>query len=162
MLRLLRSTAAALVGIASALAASPSAANAQASPAKSTRTSAMARTLLELEDSWATALVKRDGVVFRRLLAPGFVYTEDDRLMSRDDVLHEVVSGSDTVTAANNEDMVVHDFGTTAVVTGWLIVRGRGSSGSFDRRYRFTDTWVKQNGTWRIVAAQDYLVPSKR
>jgi len=39
------------------------------------------RTVLRLEDSWASALVKRDSVVFNRLLAPGFVYTENDQLM---------------------------------------------------------------------------------
>ncbi len=117
------------------------------------------RALLRLEDDWARALVKRDTVVFERLLAAGFVYTEDDTTMDRATVLHEVGSGSDTVTAARNEDMQVHRFGATALVTGWLIVQGRGSNGSFDRRYRFTDTWVKGGGRWQIVGAQDYLVP---
>lgn len=159
MARLLHSIA--FVGISSALALSPSGARAQAAGPKAPAMTAAARSLLQLEDSWATALVKRDAAVFRRLLAPGFVYTEDDKLMSRDDVLREVASGSDTVTAAHNEDMVVHEFGTTAVVTGWLIIQGHGSAGAFDRRYRFTDTWVKRNGSWRIVAAQDYLVPRK-
>ena len=118
------------------------------------------RVLLRLEDDWAVALVRRDGAVFRRLLADGFIYTEDDRSMSRDEVLHEVVAGADTVTAAHNEDMQVHRFGQTAIVTGWLVVAGHGPGGPFDRRYRFTDTWVRRGGRWQIVAAQDYLVPS--
>jgi ketosteroid isomerase-like protein len=121
-----------------------------------------ARALLRLEDDWARALVKRDTVVFQRLLAPGFVYTEDDKTMDRATVLHEVASGSDTVTAAHNEAMQVHRFGTTALVTGWLVVQGRGSSGSFTRRYRFTDTWVKRRGGWQIVGAQDYVVPEPK
>jgi hypothetical protein len=119
-----------------------------------------ARALLRLEDQWASALVKRDSVVFNRLLAPGVVYTENDQIMDRAAVLHAVVAGSDTVTAAHNEGMEVHRYGTvTAVVTGWLVVRGRSSSGEFDRRYRFTDTWVKHGGHWHIVAAQDYVAP---
>ena len=117
------------------------------------------RALLRLEDDWARALVKRDTVVFQRLLASGFVYTENDKTMDRATVLHEVGSGSDTVTAAHNEAMEVHRFGATALVTGWLVVQGRGSSGSFDHRYRFTDTWVKRRGRWQIIGAQDYLVP---
>src|SRR5712672_4635721 len=117
-----------------------------------------ARALLWLEDEWASALVKRDSVVFSRLLAPGFVYTENDQMMDRAAVLHSVVAGSDTITAAHNEAMEVHRYGTvTAVVTGWLVVRERGSSGPFERRYRFTDTWVKRSGRWHIVAAQDYV-----
>src|SRR5437764_4853352 len=74
------------------------------------------RALLRLEDDWARALVKRDTVVFQRLLASGFVYTEDDKTIDRATVLHEVGSGSDTVTAAHNEAMEVHRFGATALV----------------------------------------------
>jgi hypothetical protein len=114
--------------------------------------------LMKLEDSWATGLVKRDGALFQRLLAPGFVYTEDDKLMSRDQLLREITSGTDTITAARNEGMQVHRFGeATAIVTGWLILNGRGSGGAFTRRFRYTDTWVKLRGNWQIVAAQDYL-----
>ena len=149
-----------LIVLSSLLVCTVSFASAQQPKSAATRTPDE-RAVLDLEEAWAKAVVKRDAATFKRLLSPGFVYTEDDKLMSRDDVLREVASGSDTVTAAHNEDMVVHEFGTTAVVTGWLIVQGRGSAGAFDRRYRFTDTWVKRNGSWRIVAAQDYLVPRK-
>lgn len=118
------------------------------------------RELLRLEDGWASALVKRDTVAFKRLLADGFVYTENDQVMDRAAVLEFVSRGSDTVEAAHNEAMQVHRYGpVTAVVTGWLIVQGRGPQGAFNRRYRFTDTWVKRNNGWQIVAAQDYLAP---
>jgi ketosteroid isomerase-like protein len=117
------------------------------------------RAVLQLEDGWARAVVQRDSTTFERLLADGFVYTENDRLEGRGDVLHDVVAGSDTVRAAHNEAMQVHCFGTTAVVTGWLVLEGRGADGAFLRRYRFTDTWVRQAGHWRIVAAQDFVAP---
>jgi ketosteroid isomerase-like protein len=119
--------------------------------------------LLRSEDGWAAALVKRDAAYFNRMLAPAFVYTEDAKVMTRADVLRDATSGTDTVTAAHNEDMVVHQAGAvTAVVTGILVVEGRSSGKRFAHRYRFTDTWVKQNdGQWQIVAAQDYLIPPK-
>jgi Domain of unknown function (DUF4440) len=117
------------------------------------------RELLKLEDDWASALVKRDRVTFERLLADGFVYTENDQTMDRATVLNSVVAGADTVVVAHNEQLQVHRFGAvTAVVTGWLVVGGRGVTGEFQRRYRFTDTWVKR-GRWQIVAAQDYVAP---
>jgi ketosteroid isomerase-like protein len=119
------------------------------------------RTLLKLEDDWATAVVKRDGATFERLLAPRFIYTEDDRVMTRAEVLREITAGSDTVTSARNEQLEVHMFGTTGVVTGWLVLAGRGKGGAFNRRFRFTDTWVKSGAGWQIVAAHDYLVPKK-
>jgi ketosteroid isomerase-like protein len=116
--------------------------------------------LVRNEDGWAAALVKRDAAYFQRMLAPGFVYTEDAKLMTRDDVLRDAVSGTDTVTAAHNEGMVVHEAGPqTAIVTGLLVVEGRSSGKRFLHRYRFTDTWVKNtDGQWQIVAAQDYLM----
>ena len=116
--------------------------------------------LVRLENAWATGLVKRDGALFEKLLAPKFVYTENDKLMRRVDVLHDITAGPDTVTSAHNEDMEVHQFGSSnAVVTGWLITSGRGKGGAFTHRYRFTDTWVKRKAGWEIVAAQDYLAP---
>jgi ketosteroid isomerase-like protein len=115
--------------------------------------------LVKLEDDWARALVRRDTATFQRLLAPGFVYSENDQTMTREDVLRGIVSGPDTVTAAANEEMKVHRFGTTALVTGWLAVRGRGPDGAFERRYRFTDTWMKRGNKWQIVGAHDYLAP---
>jgi ketosteroid isomerase-like protein len=138
----------------------PAQRSSQPTPAKG---SSVEDVLRRYEDGWTDALVKRDAAYFRRMLAPGFVYTEDAKLMSRDDVLRDAVSSTDTVTASRNEDMVVHRAGpVTAVVTGILVVEGRSSGKRFVHRYRFTDTWVKNDaGQWQIVAAQDYLIPAK-
>ena len=121
------------------------------------------RELLALEDQWATGVVHRDRALFERLLAPRFIYTEDDKLMTRADVIDGVASGPDTVTSARNDSMVVHRFGqTTAVVTGWLTLIGRGPNGAFTRRFRFTDTWLRRGTWWQVIAAHDYLVPSAK
>jgi len=113
---------------------------------------------IQLEDQWTTALVRRDARTFDRLLAPGFVYTENASVMNRNDVIKSV-SGSDRVEWARNEGMKVHDFGDVQAITGVLHVRGKGKQGPFDRRYQFTDTWQRRNGRWQIIAAQDYLIP---
>jgi ketosteroid isomerase-like protein len=106
--------------------------------------------------------VGRDGATFDRLLAPRFVYTENDQVMTREDLIRAVVAGSDTVESAGNEDMRAYVHGNTAIVTGWLVVRGRGAGGPFDRRFRYTDTWQYSGGRWRVIAAHDYLVPERR
>jgi len=150
-----------------ALALAASAAFTSSSPAHAQRARRVAerarQELLRNEDGWAAALVKRDVGYFRRMLAAGFVYTEDDKLMNRDDVLQSAAPPTDTVTAAHNEGMVVHLFGReTGVVTGLLVVQGRSDGTAYVHRYRFTDTWVEQpGGQWQIVAAQDYLIPDQ-
>ena len=115
--------------------------------------------LLKLEDDWTAGLAKRDGALFNKLLAKGFIYTEDDHTIGREALLRELTKGSDRVASARNERMRIHPFGSTAVVTGWLVVRGQGKQGSFDRKYRFTDTWVRRDGDWQIAAAHDYVLP---
>jgi ketosteroid isomerase-like protein len=115
--------------------------------------------VLKLEDEFARALVKHDVAVFRRQLAKGFVYTENDQMMNRDEMLKSLEATKDKNEEARNEDLRVHRFGDTIVVTGWLIVKGRGADGPFNHRYRFTDVWMRPKGAWQIVAAQDYLVP---
>jgi len=116
--------------------------------------------ILGLEDRWAQGLPKRDGALFEKLLAPGFVYTENDQMMGRDELLHELMQGSDQVRSARNEGMQVHSYGRTAVVTGWLVTRGAGAHGRFHRRYRFTDTWMRYGEDWKIIAAHDYIAPT--
>jgi len=116
------------------------------------------RALIELEDGWARALVGRDTAMFRRHLARNFVYTENADVMGKGDVI-KGVTGADPVTGAGNEGMKVHVDGTTGVVTGILAMGGRGTSGAFDKRYRFTGTWKYLDRRWQIIAAQDYLIP---
>jgi ketosteroid isomerase-like protein len=113
---------------------------------------------VQLEDQWTAALVRRDTVAFGGLLAPGFVYTENASVMSREEVIKSV-TGSDSVESARNEGMKVHDFGDVQVITGVIHLRGKGRDGPFDRRFQFTDTWQRRNGRWQIIAAQDYLIP---
>ena len=113
---------------------------------------------LQREEEWTRGLVARDPKAFARLLAPGFVYTEDAGVMSRDDVIASA-TGDDTTTWAGNEGMKVHDFGNTQIITGVLHVKGRNKSGPFDRRYAFTDTWQNRDGNWQLIGAQDYVIP---
>ena len=129
------------------------------SPGMHPRLSLRSMAPLQLEDQWTAALINRDALTFDQLLAPNFVYTENNDVMSRGDVIKSV-NGSDKVTLARNEGMKLHDFGDVHVITGVLHLKGTGNKGAaFDKRYRFTDTWQKQSGRWRIIAAQDYLIP---
>jgi ketosteroid isomerase-like protein len=118
------------------------------------------RAVLDLEDAWAKAVVKRDAATFKRLLAPGFVYTEDDRVQSGEQLIRDVVAGTDTLTEASNQQLQTRAFDNVMIVTGWLVMKGQGGGKPFNRRYRFTDTWLKRDGQWQIIAAQDYLVPA--
>ena len=112
--------------------------------------------LKRLENDFAQALVRRDTATFERLLAPRFVYTEDASMMNKEELIRAIMA--DKFTSASNDDMKVHLYGDTAVVTGILHTAGSEKEGKFDRRYRFTDTWLLRENRWQIIAAQDYLI----
>jgi ketosteroid isomerase-like protein len=127
----------------------------------SAQASRASRQLYRLEDQWAAALVKRDSSFFRRTLHPDYVYSDERGTFNRDQVIAEQVGGTDTVEYAANEDMRAQVHGTSAVVTGILIVRGRGKDGRFEHRYRYTDTWMSAKQGWLMIASQDYDIPRR-
>lgn len=50
--------------------------------------------------------------------------------------------------------------GNMAVVTGVNRVRGRDEQGRpFDRRIRFTDTFIQRDGHWQVWATQGTTIP---
>src|SRR5262245_13599609 len=118
-----------------------------------------AHAVIALEDEFASAVVKRDARGLEHLLAKGFVYTENEEMMTREALIAALTSGADRVESATNEGMNVHDFGSACLVTGWLVTRGQTAGRPFERRYRFTDTWQRQDGQWKLIGAQDYLLP---
>ena len=78
--------------------------------AASQNVESMKREVAKLEEDWITAVIKRDAAAFNRLLTANFVYTEDDRVYSKAQLIKEVTTGSDTVTAGRNEDLLVDQF----------------------------------------------------
>ena len=56
------------------------------------------------------------------------------------------------------EESEVHIYGRAAVIAGIVIERGelpdeQGAPKAFRERSRYTDTWILQNGRWRVVAS---------
>lgn len=149
-----------IIGALAALSLGPCRLTAQAAPS-SVSTSPAARELFRLEDQWARAVIVRDSGFFRRTLHPDYVYSDERGTFDKQQVIAEQVGGTDSVQYAANENMRAHVHGSAAVVTGVLVVRGRGQSGPFQHRYRFTDTWLRQDGRWLMIASQDYDIPSR-
>jgi membrane dipeptidase len=119
-----------------------------------------AKHVLELEEAFCAAVVKRDRPAIERLLTREFVYSEDGATIGRAALLDALTAGPETITAARNEGMELHDYGAAAAVTGWLVLTGTGPAGPFERRYRYTDTWVRRSGRWQLAIAHDSLVPA--
>lgn len=113
--------------------------------------------LLQLEDSMAKCYMHYSAKTIEKLVAKGFIYSENDQTYSREQVLQQLSTPADKIESAVNEGMQVHLYGGTAIITGWLIVKGKNANGSFEHRYRFTDVWMKTKGDWQIIGAHDFI-----
>jgi hypothetical protein len=125
-------------------------------PPKMTQEEATVANLARLEELLSIAMVRRDRAMFERTLAPKFVYTRNDQLILRDDFINQLLQG-ETIFDARVDSVEVQAYGNIGVVTGWRTIAGRNATGSFERRHRFTDTWMPRSGTWQMLAAHDFV-----
>jgi ketosteroid isomerase-like protein len=147
---------------AAAKAASPAAAPAAATkPAKNMSVEAA---LKDMENRWAAAYLKHDSVSVEPMVAADFIgVNPKGKIQNRRAMLADVKSTKETYTYEKNEKLDVHRYGNdVAVVIGTAREKGTGKDGkTFDRTYRFTDTWMNRGGKWQCVAGQVSLVPQK-
>lgn len=112
------------------------------------------------ESDWAESVATRDTGVIERVLAGDFVgvssngsrYTKADEIKSYKTEPNNYVSNH-----LNNVD--IRFYGDTAIAQGdesWK--KKDGTEG----RYVWTDTWLRRNGNWQIVAAEDLIPPTGR
>ncbi len=112
--------------------------------------------VLQLEHDWANADLKGDTAAIERLEAADFVFTAPDgSVTGRADDVNDLKTGNFKADAIDLNDLKVHVYGKTAVITGKVTLKNckyRGKDISGD--YRFTDVWANSNGTWQVVASQ--------
>jgi hypothetical protein len=130
-----------------------------APPVRLNQEQATEQNLARLEQLWTTAQQRRDRAAIERTLGPKFVYTLNDSMKYRPEYVAILLAPGDIFTETRVDSIEVQAAGNIGVATGWRTVIGRNQLGPFERRYRFTDTWMPRSGTWQMIAAHDYLVP---
>jgi ketosteroid isomerase-like protein len=111
----------------------------------------------EAEERWEAAILKRDSKTVGELVASDYAgVTEKGQHENRAGMLSRMDKETDTLTSAKIADMKVRTYGpNVAVAIGDSAEKGTSKDGkSFDRLYRFTDTWVERGGKWQCIAEQ--------
>lgn len=115
--------------------------------------------ILALETAWNHAEQNKDIAALDQLLSASMVYIDyDGSLQSKAEFLASAKSESLHPEQITNEEMTAHVYGDAAVVVGIYREKGISKGKPYLRRGRFTDTWVKENGTWQCVASQSTLI----
>lgn len=107
--------------------------------------------ILRRERQWLDAYERHDASLMEDILAPEFVITyPSGRTMDRAAVLAQLGGASGpSGMRFRTEDTDVRVAGDSATVTGVLVMESpRGA-----RRTRYSDSWSRRSGAWRVVAS---------
>ena len=122
----------------------------------------VSQALINLEKEWAKAGLAQDATALEKMLAPDYVYTnQDSEMATRSEMIAGMKSGATKYDMFTVEDMKVHVYGDAAVVTGKGSLKGKENGKPIDEVIRFTDTWVKRDGRWVCAATQVTRIPKK-
>ena len=110
--------------------------------------------IVGLENIWNQAQISHDATAMGSMLHPDFVFTDyDGTVMSKPQFLASIRDSSNTLSLEVSDDMKLHRFGDTVVVTGATHEKGKQRGKTYEHYGRFTDTWIRHNREWICVAS---------
>ena len=123
------------------------------SPASAPQTGDAAAALMQLERDWADAAKRQDTAWMERHYAPEYTWTSPDGTIN--DRKTDIEDAKNvTFDSLEVSDTQVRVNGDTAVVTGVTTIKGAYKGQDISGRYRFTDTFVRRDGRWQVLASQ--------
>lgn len=105
-----------------------------------------------MEQDWNDAGVTRNKDWFDKNYAADFssVSSRNGKLMNKAQDIADMMSAKSAPELNETSDMNIRVDGNTAIVTGIYRSKGKDDKGvAYDRRIRFTDTWIKRDGRWQ-------------
>ena len=95
---------------------------------------------------------RRDIRALDQLLAGTLAYPDyDGSFYTKAQFLESVRNAAEAIESLVNEQVSVHAYESSAVVTEIYREKGAVNGKPHTRRGRFTDTWVKQSGAWPAI-----------
>jgi ketosteroid isomerase-like protein len=116
--------------------------------------------IIAMENLWNRAELNNDAPAVQLLLADDFVMTvAEGTVYNKAQIVASVADKSYRPEVLQSSDMVVHYYGSTSVVTGVYYEKGIDKGKVWERRGRFTDTWMNLNGRWQCIASHFSVKP---
>ena len=117
------------------------------------------RYILDSERQWAESVATGDTSAIERILADDFMGVDPKgRLYNKQQMIDETRSAPKYFVSNRLNDVKLRFYGNIAIAQGsetWE--KHSGERG----RFVWTDTWLRRNGRWQIVAAEDLIAPEK-
>lgn len=107
------------------------------------------------EQDWAQAVVNEGAASVDQYEADDIIATSPTgRVTNKDQDRTDLSSGDFKIQSEELSDLTVHVYGNIAVAMATNTMKGTYKGQDLSGKYRFTDTWVKRNGKWQVVASQ--------
>ncbi len=122
---------------------------------KASETSSVADQIKKHEQDWAQAVVKEGVASVDQYEADEIITTDPTgRVTNKTQDKTDLSSGDYQIQSEELSDLKVLVYGNTAVAAATNRMKGTYKGQDLSGNYRFTDTWVKRNGKWQVVASQ--------
>ena len=111
-------------------------------------------TITQLEKDWVTAILKKDTATLDRILAPDFVGTSPTaHTFTKEDAIGDLKDARYVVDKMDLDEVSVNVYGDAAVSFTSQEEKSKYEGKDTSGHYHFTDTWVKKDGRWQVVAS---------
>ncbi len=121
--------------------------------------------LRRLEDEWLGSYLRGDKATFDRIVARDFTGTDESAKVRNRAQERELIQAppSSIKASLTNEDVQVRIYGNTAIVNGRIVYKAQpGGQTEISFQSRFTDTLLKRQGRWQVVARHYSRLPQER
>jgi ketosteroid isomerase-like protein len=116
-----------------------------------------------LEQDWNNAVWKKDGAWFEKNYAADFtsISSTSAKVMSRAEDIADTLGDKSTFDLVETTGMNIRIDRNFAIITGTFHLKGKDEKGApFDRKIRYTDTWIKRDGRWQAWSSQGTPIPT--
>ena len=111
-------------------------------------------TITQLEKDWVAAIEKKDIATLDRLLAADFVGTSSTaHTFNKEEAIGDIKDSRYVVDKMDLDEISVNVYGNTAVSFTSQEEKSNYEGKNTSGHYHFTDTWVKTDGKWHVVAS---------
>ena len=115
--------------------------------------------IIGLENEWAECFRTGNPDAAARFIADDFIgVSSKAKRYSKAEALKEIVESKGVFSSFVAKNITVRIYGDTAIAQGtdvWVLADKTKKEGSS----LWTDTWIRVQGKWRLVSAQDILPP---
>ncbi|QBB72560.1 nuclear transport factor 2 family protein [Pseudolysobacter antarcticus] len=112
------------------------------------------KTLRALEQKLCEAFRSSNAEVIGQIEDDNYTLTSSTaKVTGRADDLAEAKNNEPHYDVFSNHDVKLRFYGDTAILNGITSVKGTSAGKPFAADFQYTDTWIKRDGQWKLVAS---------